>query len=190
MDEMEVRSMDIELRSEDTKDMIISGYAITFNSESRDLGGFKEIIDKRALDNLDLSDVALLYQHKPDDILASSNSKTMTLQVTEKGLYFRAELANTQLGRDTYELIKRGDLKSMSFGFNVEKDDWNVRTTPHTRNIRKIKTLKELSIVTFPAYKSSSVAKRMLTNCTDLNKCMQKEVNQNLVEAKELLKNI
>ena len=182
---------EIEFRNTDTE-LTISGYAITFDSLSENLGGFKEVIDRRALDGVDFSDVYLLSQHRSEDVLASTAAKTMSVQVTDKGLYFSATLANTTLGRDTYELVKRGDLKSMSFAFTAEEDSWNVHTNPQTRSIKKIGKISELSIVTNPAYKTSTVAKRMVQKCTDLKNCMHSEGKHNplLDEAKELLKSI
>jgi HK97 family phage prohead protease len=180
---------EIEFRKTDT-DLTISGYAITFGSLSENLGGFREVIDRRALDDVDFSDVYLLSQHRSEDVLASTAANTMNVQVTDKGLYFSATLANTTLGRDTYELVKRGDLKSMSFAFTTEEDQWNVKTNPQTRTVKKIGKISELSIVTNPAYKTSSVTKRMVNKCTDLKKCLQKEPNPLLNEAKEILSKI
>ena len=174
----------------DSKEMVISGYAITYESLSQNLGGFKEVIDKRALDNVYFGDTYLLYQHKTEDVLASTASGTMTVQLTDKGLYFRAVLANTSLGKDTYELVQRGDLKSMSFAFTCEEDTWNVNTSPQTRRVKKIGKVSELSIVTNPAYKTSSVAKRMVMKCTDLQDCIKSKPNPLLAEAKALLESI
>ena len=54
-----------------TESRNVSGYAIVFNSESRDLGGFKEIITPSALDGvIAKSDVLCLL--KRGDITASS----------------------------------------------------------------------------------------------------------------------
>ena len=43
MDNLEVRSFNIELR-EEGESRFVEGYASVFNSRSRDLGGFQEII--------------------------------------------------------------------------------------------------------------------------------------------------
>ncbi len=180
---------EIEFRN-NQESMTISGYAIRFDSLSEDLGGFKEVISKRAIDEVDFSDTYLLSQHRSEDVLASTAGETMTITPTDKGLYFSATLANTTLGKDTYELVQRGDLKSMSFAFTTIEDSWNVKTQPHTRTVNKIGKISELSIVTNPAYKSSSVTKRMVMKCTDLQDCMKKEPNPLLDEAKALLANI
>ena len=164
------------------KKMQIQGYGLRFNDKSKDLGGFTEIIDRRALDNVDLSNVHLLYQHDQTQVLASTKSETMSLRVTDKGLYFTAELPNTSLGKDVAEILKRGDIQDMSFGFQVKEDTWNIKTTPHTRTIKKILQLTEISIVTRGAY-SNTIVKPCLTNC-------HRKQNKLAEDAKQLLKEI
>lgn len=41
----------------------LSGYAVVFNSPSKDLGGFKEVVDPHAFDDVDLSDVYMVSNH-------------------------------------------------------------------------------------------------------------------------------
>lgn len=65
----------------------------------------------------------------------------------------------TQLGEDTYQLVKRGDLRGMSFGFWVEKDAWNAANTE--RELLQIK-LDEVSIVSRPEYPQTSIEARSL----------------------------
>lgn len=184
----------IECRQEEGKEKIISGYAIVFNSPSVDLGGFIEVIDKRALDGVDLSDTYFYSQHKSSDILGNTKSGTLSLRLTDKGLYFTAKLPNTQLGNDTYELIKRGDLKSLSFGFLVGKDSWDVTKNPQVRTVTKISSLEEISVVSRPAYTDTMVstrAKNMVDSCSNISKCNNiNKKNMSLETAKLLLESV
>jgi len=162
---------EIETRDENLE---ISGYAIVFNEPSVTLGGsngFKEIISENALRGVDLTDTHLYYQHNSDQILANTKSETMSLEVTNKGLYFRAQMADTTLGRDTYKLVKRGDLSAMSFGFTVEKDVWDMTQTPEVRTVTKIGNLSEVSIVSRPAYQQSSVNTRSAEFLAECREC-------------------
>jgi len=198
---METRNTEKELRFitesiEIREDNVISGYAIVYNEESYDLGGFKEVISTRALDNVDLSDVFMYRQHDDNQVLGNTTNGTLTLQNTERGLYFSANMPDTTLGKDTLELVKRGDLRSMSFGFTVEEDSWDTKQTPQIRTVTQIGRLEEISIVNRPAYGASEVSKRAidmsesLKNCKNCISGINNNTNQNLEEAKAILKQL
>ena len=80
----EKRTMTVtEVRTkEDENDMVISGYALKYDTWSQDLGGFVETIDKRALDKADLSDVRCLIDHDSSRILGRTKSGTLELKKT------------------------------------------------------------------------------------------------------------
>jgi len=177
--------MQIETRNDKTRE--ISGYGILFNDKSkilRDRKGeeFIEVIHPEALNNLDLGDVYLYYQHDPKQVLASTEAGTLNLQITQRGLYFTANLPETRLGQDTYELLKRGDLKDMSFGFTVQKDSWDVTQNPPIRKVQQIGNLDEISIVTRGAYKNTSIEVCRF-------KC-HRQTNPLTLEARSLLESI
>jgi hypothetical protein len=149
-----------ELR-EEGEGMTFVGYAAKFNSPSEDLGGFVETIEpgafRRSLRSR--NDVKLLVNHDTGRVLASSRSGTMKLYEDEVGLRVEASLPNTSDGRDMAELLKRGDLNKMSFGFAVQKDSWNNEMTERTlKSVR----LFEVSIVAFPAYAATEAMVRSL----------------------------
>jgi HK97 family phage prohead protease len=149
-----------ELRAEGDG-MTFVGYAAKFNSPSEDLGGFVETIEpgafRRSLRSR--NDVKLLVNHDTGRVLASSRSGTMKLYEDETGLRVEASLPNTSDGRDMAELLKRGDLNKMSFGFAVQKDSWNNEMTERTlKSVR----LFEVSIVAFPAYAATEANVRSL----------------------------
>ena len=62
----------------------VTGYALVFNSESEDLGGFTEVIDKDALQGvIEKSDILALLNHNEDkDVLARSTKGTGSLELT------------------------------------------------------------------------------------------------------------
>jgi HK97 family phage prohead protease len=151
---------DFELRAEGDG-MTFVGYAAKFNSPSEDLGGFVETIEpgafRRSLRSR--NDVKLLVNHDTGRVLASTRSGTMKLYEDEVGLRVEASLPNTTDGRDMAELLRRGDLNKMSFGFSVIKDSWNNEMTERTlKSVR----LFEASIVAFPAYASTEAMVRSL----------------------------
>ena len=151
---------DFELRAEGDG-MTFVGYAAKFNSPSEDLGGFVETIEagafRRSLRSR--NDVKLLVNHDTGRVLASTRSGTMKLYEDEIGLRVEASLPNTTDGRDMAELLRRGDLNKMSFGFSVIKDSWNNEMTERTlKSVR----LFETSIVAFPAYAATEAMVRSL----------------------------
>lgn len=135
--------------------MTFEGYASVFNSESEDLGGFRETVApgafKRSLRSR--NDIKLLWNHDTGAVLGSTRAGTVTLVEDERGLKVRAQLPNTTLGRDTAELIRRGDVDSMSFGFSVIKDTWDESGTNRTLNAVR---LHECSVVAYPAYSGTA----------------------------------
>jgi HK97 family phage prohead protease len=151
---------DFELRAEGDG-MTFVGYAAKFNSPSEDLGGFIETIEpgafRRSLRSR--NDVKLLVNHDSGRVLASTRAGTMKLYEDEVGLRVEASLPNTTDGRDMAELLRRGDLSKMSFGFSVIKDSWNQEMTQRTlKSVR----LFEASIVSFPAYAATEAMVRSL----------------------------
>jgi HK97 family phage prohead protease len=171
----------------------VAGYAIVYNTESNVLyDEFVEIIEPTALNDVNLNNVYLLYNHNSDNVLASSSSGTLSLRNTVKGLYFSAELPDTNLGRDTYELIKRGDLSNMSFGFVVKTDSWNVIPEPAVRRIKEIEELYEISIVAFPAYSDTDISARAISTLNECKCCKDErdKCSSNLKEAKMILKEV
>lgn len=149
-----------------TEDNVIEGYAVKFGTQSRDLGGFIETVNRDAFDGVDLSDVRMFLQHDSSKLLARSASGTLELNIDDVGLHFRATLPNTTLGNDALEMIKRGDLNQCSFGFTVLEDSWTKGEGIMYRSIDKVGQLFEISLVAIPAYDDTdvSVASRSLEN--------------------------
>lgn len=139
----------------------IEGYALLFNSPSKDLGGFIEVIDPAALDNVDLSNVIMLDQHDYSKPLASVKAGTLKLDVDDKGLHFVASLDDSvSYANDAYQNVKSGNVDSMSFRFDV--DDGGDEFTQDdqgkvTRTIKQVKDLFEVSTVTLAAYDQANV---------------------------------
>jgi len=159
--EKEIRTLGLELRAMDGEEKrTVRGYAATFNSPSGDLGGFIEQIDSSAFDETDMSDVRALFNHDQNYVLGRTVSGTLRLMKDEKGLAYEVDLPDTQLGRDMYESIKRGDISQSSFAFTIEDDEFRMEDGNVYRTIKKIKRLYDVAPVTFPAYEATSVMAR------------------------------
>lgn len=148
-----------------TESLILTGRPIVFDTPTiiRDPAGeYIEIIESGALNNADLSDVRLLYNHDLNKIPLARTPKTMQLKVDSAGLTFTASLPQTEEAKAVYEAVKRGDLSGMSFAFKVPEGGDTYDPLTNTRKITKIEKVLECSIVPFPAYPTTSVEARSL----------------------------
>ncbi|MGE5585729.1 MAG: HK97 family phage prohead protease [Bacillota bacterium] len=156
---VEVRAME----PTDGKEMTVEGRAIVYDRPTVlfEVDGIKyhEVIVRGALDQTDLRDVAFKYNHSDAVmIMARTRNKTLELIRDEQGLLIRARLANTSAGHDLYELIRRGDIDQMSFGFTIAEDAYERET--RTRKILAIKRIWEVSAVDAAAYPDTYIAAR------------------------------
>lgn len=147
-------------RSDDTR--TVEGYALVFNTESNDLGGFREEIQPTALDGvLERSDVLCLLNHNEEKgVLARSKCGEGSLELTvdEKGLKYRFDAPNTALGDELLEGLKRGDITASSFAFTIDKDTWSKENDgSYKRTINNFKEIMDVSPVYRPAYDATSV---------------------------------
>lgn len=167
-------------KSEEGDKMAVEGYAIVFNSESRDLGGFTEIVAPNALDGAleRNTDVLALYGHDYQNVLGRQSAGTLKLSKDERGIKFNLDLPNTQLGRDVYTLVERGDLKGNSFGFTVNRDNWDKdKSGKVVRTIEEVKDLFEISIVSLPAYEATELTMRSFDTFN-----AESDVNEEVIE--------
>ena len=163
METAERITMTAEVRAVDTKDgsLKIGGYAATFNAEATGLN-FREVIAPgaftRALASQD--PVFLLVNHDMEGIpLASTQSGTLKLRQDSTGLYMEATLdpANPK-AQELSSAVRRGDMDKMSFAFTVSPD--GQTKDAGLRTLTDIERLYEVSVVTLPAYDSTSVGMR------------------------------
>lgn len=144
------------------------GYAAVFDSASKDLGGFTEIVKPgafaRTLRANDIDQVAL-FHHTPHLILARRGAGTLQLTEDARGLAFEVDLADTSTARDLLVSVQRGDVAGCSFGFTVPKggDRWEVRGERVVRELVDV-DLFEITVTATPAYADTSVAVRAFQN--------------------------
>lgn len=153
----EIRKLDMQFRAVDNPDeMKIEGYAVVFNSpETYD---YTEVIDEHALDETDMSDVVLRYNHNDSFmVLARTRNKSLQLNVDEKGLMIDAKLQDDITDhKNIYNAIKSGLIDKQSFAFSVDEDEYDYDTD--TRTIKKIGKLYDVSVVDQPFYNATDVS--------------------------------
>ena len=159
---IEYRSFRIEAREQGSR--TVSGYGSVFNSQSEDLG-FIETIDTNAItdETIKRSDVFATLNHDMDKILARCKygSGSLELKCDDKGLYYRFDAPNTDLGDELLEYLNRGEIDSSSFAFTVKRDEWkNGDDGKHYRRILEIDQIFDISPVFCPAYPEAICQKR------------------------------
>lgn len=158
----EIRNTNNEITPILPESRTVSGYALVFNSDSNDLGGFTERINPDALTGVvEKSDVLCLLNHNEDKgVLARSNKGegSLTLEIDEIGLRYSFEAPNTALGDELLEGLKRGDISTSSFAFTVGSDTWSKKEDgTYLRTINSISELFDVSPVYRAAYDATSV---------------------------------
>ena len=138
----------LELREEQEK-RIIRGYPVLFDEVTDRTGYYKEKIDRNALDGADMSETVLIVGHNFDNLLARVGVN-MRMEVDETGLFFEAELGDTEYDKLIYDRVKRGILDGMSFGFTVDAIETDYETKTDT--ITRIGKLYEITLTPIPAY--------------------------------------
>ena len=98
----------------------------------------------------DKSNVFANYSHDQSKILGSTKSNTLELEDKEDGLYIRCKVPNTSWGNDTWEVISRGDVTTMSFEFIPY--DWVDDEVEDTVTLRSAKLEAVAFCVSEPAY--------------------------------------
>jgi len=141
---------------------MVAGYAAVFNSEA-DIGGYwREVIAPGAFTATLRDDDVMAYSaHDSARILGRTSSGTLRLREDDMGLSVEIDLPDTSDGRDVAELVRRGDLKGMSFGFIVTKEQWDETIEPPVRTIQQVELI-EVSAVGRPAYGDTSLGMRSL----------------------------
>ena len=167
MNKKEVRFLTPELRAEENEagEAYIEGYPIVFDQETVIGGVCREVIDRQAVEEPMLRDVALMVGHDFGMIpLARSRrnneNSTMRLSIDEHGVPMRAsiDVKNNPRAKEAYSAVMRGDLSGMSFAFTVDEERWeDLDTDMPLRRILKFGKIFEVSLVAFPAYPGTSV---------------------------------
>jgi HK97 family phage prohead protease len=155
----------LEVKEDQNGRTVIRGYAAVFESESQDLGGFVEIVERGAFDDVMRSNPDVFGKYNHERVIGRTTSGTMRLTVDERGL--RYEIDPPRSAADVVELIQRGDVRGSSFAFRSRPADESWSKDVNGRMIRRIKRfsfLGDAGPVDTPAYLATEtyVSKRAL----------------------------
>ena len=154
---------------------VVEGYAVVFETPAT--YEYTEIIDRNALNNTNMTDCVLRYNHSEDGFsVARTRNGSLELRIDDTGLYIKAYIINTQFGRDLYRMIEEGLVDQMSFAFSVTRQEWNDET--NTRRILEIDKLYDVSAVDQPFYVETSIFARTLNDFKEEYRKQQLELEK------------
>ena len=141
--------------------LYIEGYFSVFNTNYDLWPGASESVAPGAFSKTLGGDIRALIDHETRLVLGRNKAGTLELKEDSHGLWGRVSInRNDQDAMNLYERVKRRDVDQCSFGFEIVKEDTEIREDGSVHwTIREVK-LNEVSVVTFPAYEETSVSAR------------------------------
>lgn len=165
--------------------LTFQGYASTFGN-GYDMGWYTEVVNPGAFTKTlsENPDVRFLVNH--DGLpLARTKSGTLTLTQDSVGLFASASLDPSD--PDVASLvpkINRGDVDSMSFGFQVIRQEWSPDY--EQRNLIEVALADgDVSVVTFPANPATSASLRSLRSAARRHPAAIRSAYRALQECRE-----
>lgn len=161
----EYRSMTMSIEERDDDKKIVTGYATTFDDPyllwTDDDVEVWEVVDRNAFANTDMDDVIMQYDHQ-GRVFARRRNNTLEINPDDKGLFIRADLGGTDIGRELYQEIEGGYTDRMSFGFTVKDQRRDIEErengkTKVTRFVLSVGKLFDVSAVSLPANPNTSI---------------------------------
>jgi len=134
----------------DGKNLFVEGYAAVFGNED----SYNDIIVAGAFTKTiagkEGKRIKLCLQHDMEDIVG----KIVELKEDEKGLWFKAKISNTTMGKDLSILIEDDAINEISIGY--QSVVWEV---DEVRNVRLLKEVKlyEISFVSRAANQLATI---------------------------------
>lgn len=163
---MEMRTLraaatQFETREDAGGELHISGYFAVFNSVYEIGPGMSESIAPGAFKNTLGGDIRALTNHDTTLVLGRTTAGTLTLTEDDHGLWCDITI-NPKDGDavNTRARVLRGDVTQCSIGFDIIREDTDVRPDGSTHwTIREVR-LWEVSVCTFPAYTETNISAR------------------------------
>lgn len=188
MRKMPVRLFELRAKQDQQEDdefVHIEGKAVAFDSETVlfKYNGieYKEIIEKGAFDEADISDVVVKYNHS-DHFLAVARTRnhTLELDVREDGVYVAIKIRkDNPNGMQFYKNVEEGLIDRMSFSFIIREESFDEKE--HRWTVRKIEKVYDVAAVDFPAYDDTEIYAKRFGDA----EALRAEAEARLAQAKE-----
>ena len=160
--ERQIRSIPInyEMRSEDGNP-VIEGYFAVYNSLYEIAPGMSESIAPGAFQNSLSGDIRMLINHDTAMVVGRTTAHTLELRDDTHGLWARAAVnPKDSAAMDAHARVERGDVSQASIGFEIIKEDTEIREDGSIHWTIRDAVLHEVSICTFPAYEETNISAR------------------------------
>jgi HK97 family phage major capsid protein/HK97 family phage prohead protease len=161
-DTLERRTLPAELRAAAPDTRRLVGTAIVFNQLSEDLGGFRERIAPEAMRRTvsEQIDVRAYADHDPARVLGRVSNNTLRLTTDTRGVQAEIDLPETSYANDVLAVVRRGDLRGMSFAFQVMPggERWEAGADGVPVRVITDMRVSHISPVSEPAYAATDVA--------------------------------
>lgn len=151
---------DFETR-EDGEAPHIAGHFAVFDSVYEIGPGMSESIAPGAFSGTLSGDIRALTNHDSTLVLGRTLAGTLELREDNAGLWADVTInPNDTDAMNTWQRVKRGDVTQCSIGFDILREDTEIRPDGSTHwTIREVK-LWEVSVCTFPAYEQTNISAR------------------------------
>jgi phage head maturation protease len=125
---------------------------IPYGTESRDMGGWTEVIEPTALQAANLDDLVATVDHVGVPI--GRYPTTLSLEDRSDGLHWAVDPPQSR--QDVREAVQRRDLRAGSWRMRVGRDEWRG----DVRHIHEISELRDVAVVVDAAYPDAAVELR------------------------------
>ena len=150
-----------ETREADDGSLHITGYFSVFNSNYEIGPGMSESIAPGTFQNSLDGDIRALTNHDTTLVLGRTTAGTLKLMEDDTGLWGDITInPKDSDAMNAYERVKRGDVNQCSFGFQITKEEVDVRSDGSVHWTIQDVNLYEVSVCTFPAYKDTNIQAR------------------------------
>ena len=142
-------------------DFYVEGFATTFDKPyllyEYEGNKYFELIERTALDEADMSDVIMQYDHA-GRVRARTSNGSLGIEPIQYGLFTFADLSRSGAAKEMYEDIDSGLITKMSWAFTVGQDAYDREN--RTRIIQKVKKVYDVSAVSIPANDATEISAR------------------------------
>lgn len=184
--ERQVRSIPttFEVR-EDGDDPVIDAYFAVYNSNYDIAPGMSESIAPGAFINSLSGDIRALINHDTTLVLGRTTAHTFELRDDSHGLFGSVVInRNDSDAMNAYARVKRGDVSQCSIGFEIVREDTDIRDDGSVHWTIREANLAECSLCTFPAYRETNAVARAEQRDEIIKRQLQARKSKTLKELK------